>query len=125
MLGQSNLIAFAATQRPEESRRFYGTTLGLTLVSDEEHAIVFDAGGTMLRIQKAAEVIPPPYTILGWRVDEIEPAMKQLAARGVTFERYPFFEQDPLGVWSPDGATRICWFKDPDGNTLSLTQFAG
>jgi catechol 2,3-dioxygenase-like lactoylglutathione lyase family enzyme len=123
MLGQSEIIAFVATRKPEESKRFYGSVLGLKFISDEEHAMVFDANGTMVRIQKAPEVTPPRYTVLGWRVSDIRSIMKELAAKGVQFERYSFLPQDETGVWNPGGKTKICWFKDPDGNTLSLTEF--
>jgi len=98
--------------------------LGLTLVADEPWALVFDAHGAMLRIQKTPELVPAKHTVLGWRVPDIEETMIGLAAKGVRFERYSFLPQDELGVWTTPDGTRVAWFKDPDGNTLSLTQFA-
>jgi hypothetical protein len=90
---------------------------------DDAFAIVFDANGVMLRVQKVQEHTPPPYTVLGWDVADIHACVKELAGRGVSCERYEWLEQDESGVWaSPSGAS-IAWFKDPDGNTLSLTQF--
>jgi predicted enzyme related to lactoylglutathione lyase len=60
--------------------------------------------------------------VLGWVVDDIAARVRELSARGVEFQRYGAVQQDELGVWrSPSGA-RVAWFKDPDGNTLSLTQ---
>jgi hypothetical protein len=66
---------------------------------------------------------PAPYTILGWKVPDISAAVQQLTATGVAFERYPFLEQDADGIWSaPEGAAKVAWFKDPDGNVLSLSE---
>jgi catechol 2,3-dioxygenase-like lactoylglutathione lyase family enzyme len=123
MLSEAKVVAFVATQRPEESRAFYGEVLGLRLIADEGHAIVFDANGTMVRIQKAEDVNPHPYTSLGWEVDDIVAAVLDLRSRGVTFEVFGFLPQDDLGIWSAEGGTKVAWFKDPDGNLLSLSQF--
>ena len=124
MLGASRVIAFAATADPDRARAFYEDVLGLKLVADEPWALVFDANDTMLRIQKAQAVVAAPYTLLGWHVDDIDATIDGLAARGVTFARYEHIQQDERGVWTtPDGA-RIAWFQDPDGNTLSLTEWS-
>jgi catechol 2,3-dioxygenase-like lactoylglutathione lyase family enzyme len=122
MLGNARLIAFSATRQPDKARAFYEKTLGLRFVEDSPFALVFDANGTMLRVQKVPEFEPQPFSILGWTVPDACNAAKDLAARGVVFERYGFLAQDDLGVWtSPDGA-KVAWFKDPDGNTLSIAQ---
>jgi predicted enzyme related to lactoylglutathione lyase len=81
-----------------------------------------DANGTLLRIQKVGSLNPPTFTTLGWQVTDIAVAIDELTPLGVAFERYPGMAQDERGIWhSPSGA-RVAWFKDPDGNTLSLTQ---
>ena len=124
MLGNRDLIAFAATADAERAKAFYSSTLGLRLIEDMPFALVFDAAGTPLRVAKVAEVAPAPYTILGWSVPDMGEAVRGLAGMGVVFERYAGMPQDEHGVWiTPDGA-RVAWFKDPDGNVLSLTQFA-
>ena len=123
MLGESELICFSATKNPKSAKEYYERTLGLKLVEDSPYAIVFDAGGTMLRIQKVEEYRPANCTILGWKVSDIRMKMDQLAKRGVTFERYEGVPQDELGIWRIPGGAQIAWFKDPDGNTLSLTQW--
>ena len=120
MLGSSKVMAFVATADAARARAFYEGALGLTLVEDEPYALVFDANGTPLRIAKVDAVAAAPYTVLGWVVDDIEATMRGLAAKGVEFQRYPGMEQDELGLWSAGGA-RVAWFKDPDGNTLSVT----
>jgi catechol 2,3-dioxygenase-like lactoylglutathione lyase family enzyme len=122
MLGESELMAFCATADAERARAFYEGTLGLRLVADEPYALVFDAHGTMLRLQKVQAVTFAPGTALGWKVADIAEAVRELARRGVHFERYEGMEQDELGVWAVGGA-KVAWFKDPDGHTLSLTEF--
>ena len=121
-LGSSKLAAFAAVLDRESARTFYGDTLGLRLVSEDSFALVFDANGTMLRISPVAEMTPAKYTVLGWEVPDIVGAVRALGDRGVKFERYGFFEQDELGIWTAPGGARVAWFKDPSGNTLSVAQ---
>jgi len=123
MFDQAQVIAFAATSSPERSRTFYQQTLGLRLVSEDGFAIVFDANGTMLRVQKVQAHTPPPYTMLGWDVPDVHAAVEELSGRGVAFERFEGMGQDEAGVWTSPAGGRIAWFRDPDGNTLSLTQF--
>lgn len=121
-IARSPVIAFVATTDAARARAFYEGALGLAITEDSPFALVANAGGTMLRIQKVEKLTPQPFTMLGWHVSNIEKTMTELGMKGVTFERYEFLEQDAQGVWStPDGA-KIAWFKDPDGNTLSLTQ---
>jgi len=122
MLTRDKVMAFVATRDVVRARAFYQGTLGLRVVSDDDFALALDAGGTMLRVQKVAELSPHPFTALGWEVADIGATIDALGARGVEFARFPGLDQDPRGVWvSPSGA-RIAWFRDPDGNTLSLTQ---
>lgn len=121
-LGTQTLVAFAATRRPEKAKAFYGHVLGLTLVADDPFAIVFDAHGTMLRVAKVDRVVAAPYTVLGWQVQDIAGTVRELTAAGVEFERYDGMPQDDLGIWIAPSGARIAWFRDPDGNILSLTQ---
>lgn len=122
-LKAAGLIAFTATTVPEQATEFYRDVLGLDLKSVEDTAIVFELGEAILRVSIVPEFSPTPYTVLGWSVDDIESEMSALSGRGVTFERFLGFPQDERGVMQfPDG-TLVAWFKDPDGNVLSLTQF--
>lgn len=121
MLNTSPLMAFVATARPEAALAFYGTVLGLPLLEDTPFALVFDAHGTRLRVQKVQQVVVAPYTVLGWRVPDIRAAVQALAAKGVEFRRYPGIDQDELGIWMAPGDTQVAWFRDPDGHTLSLS----
>jgi catechol 2,3-dioxygenase-like lactoylglutathione lyase family enzyme len=122
MLQTSAILCFAATLQPERARKFYEETLGLRFVGDEPFALVFDANGTMFRVQKVQELAPANHTVLGWRVKDIHAEIKELAGRGVHFERFPGLTQDKLGVWTTPSGAKVAWFKDPDGNILSLTQ---
>lgn len=117
------LMAFVSTAKPEAARDFYADTLGLKLQSEEPIALVFDSGGVMLRISIVKELNPQPFTVLGWDVPDIRTRLHELVSKGVKFEHYGFPTQDAEGVWlTPDG-TQVAWFKDPDGNLLSLAQF--
>ena len=122
MLDSSRICAFIATSDSAKAKAFYGDVLRLKLVSDDQYALVFDTRGTMLRVQKVREPTVAPYTVLGWNVADIRAEMSELTGRGVHFEKYNF-PQDDAGVCTfPDG-TKVAWFKDPDGHTLSLAEF--
>lgn len=122
-LRDQRLIAFVATRDPDRAKKFYRDTLGLDLVSEElPFALVFDAHGTMLRVTIVSELKPAGYTVLGWQAPNIVAAARGLQENGVQFERYQGMEQDELGIWTAPGGAKVAWFKDPDGNTLSISQ---
>ena len=122
MLGTSALTAFLATANAKDCKAFYAKTLGLRFVEQDQFAIVFDAGGVPLRIQKVDSVKPHPFTSLGWQVKSIRRVVTALSKRGVAFERYAFMDQDDRGVWLAPSGTSVAWFKDPDGNLLSISE---
>jgi catechol 2,3-dioxygenase-like lactoylglutathione lyase family enzyme len=122
MLTSRPIVAFVATTDPAGAKRFYANTLGLRLVAEDGFALVFDAGGTMLRIATVPALKPAGYTVLGWLVPDIERAVRDLQSKQVAFNRYDGMGQDDLGIWTAPGGARIAWFADPDGNTLSLTE---
>ena len=120
----TRMIGFVLTGNPEKAKAFYGDVLGFRLMSDDNFALVFDANGTMVRVGKGQKVTPAPNTVLGWEVDDIHAAIRELTPRGVRFEQFnlPFMKQDELGVWMPPNGDQVAWFKDPDGNVLSISQ---
>ncbi|MGA7413928.1 MAG: VOC family protein [Bryobacteraceae bacterium] len=124
MLSTSKLTAFVGVRDPDRAKAFYRDTLGLTLVSEElPFALVFDAAGTMLRVTLVPHVVAAPYTVLGWRVADIAETVTSLQRSGVAFERFRGLnDQHELGIWTAPGGTQIAWFKDPDGNMLSIAQ---
>lgn len=125
MLGNTPIIAFVPTLDFDKARAFYVDVLGLRFVDNDGFAMVLDANGTMIRVAKVQpDFKPAMFTILGWKVTEIEKVVAEMAAKGVVFERYGFFEQDPLGIWAAPRGNKVAWFKDPDGNTLSVSQHA-
>ena len=124
MLQAGDVIAFAASADLSRARAFYEQVLGLRMTEQNDFACVFDANGTMLRVTAVAEVARPGYTVLGWRVADIVATARGLARRGVVFLRYDGMNQDDDDVWTTPGGDKVAWFADPDGNVLSLTQFA-
>ena len=121
-LGSKKILAFLATTDPGRAKPFFRDTLGLRLLSEDPFALVFDAGGTRLRVATVRELASAPYTVLGWEVANIEAVTKDLRSAGVKFEHYSGMQQDELGIWKSPSGARVAWFKDPDGNTLSLGQ---
>jgi catechol 2,3-dioxygenase-like lactoylglutathione lyase family enzyme len=123
MLDTYDVIAFVATKQPKRALIFYHEVLGLRLLEDTPFALVFAVGATTLRVSKVKEMTPAPYTVLGWKVTDIRSTVTGLTNRGITFERYDGMPQDELGIWTTPDGHLVSWFRDPDGNTLSLTQF--
>ena len=123
MLGDCDIVAFLATSDTTRARSFFVETLGLSFVSEDPYAIVFDANGVTLRVQKAKKVEPRPGTVLGWHVPDIEAAVREMGDAGIDFERYEGFGQDDLGIMTFPGGPRVAWFKDPDGNLLSIDHY--
>jgi catechol 2,3-dioxygenase-like lactoylglutathione lyase family enzyme len=123
MLGSINIVAFVPTTDSEKARAFYEGVLGLRFVKDDGFAFVLDANGIMVRVAKVPPPFTPaPFTILGWQVTDIEKVAAGLQGKGIHFERFGFFEQDELGIWTAPTGDKVAWFKDPDGNVLSVSQ---
>jgi len=118
-------MAFVPTRNAQRARDFYEGILGLRFVSDDQFALVMDSHGVAIRIARVPEYTPYPFTVLGWEVADIAEAVAALQGKGVRFERFPFMAPSGPAIWSaPGGAAQVAWFKDPDGNTLSLSQHA-
>lgn len=122
MLSSDKIIAFVTITDPQKARAFYEGVLGLKFVKDDGFALVFDANGIMVRAVKMKEVTPLPFTVLGWQVSGIEDAVRDLTNKGVHFEIFGFFKQDQLGIWTAPTGDKVAWFKDPDGNVLSVSE---
>ena len=123
MLSNASIQAFLPTTDFDRARAFFEGKLGLQYIKNDGHALVMDSNGTMIRVSKVQpDFKPQQFTILGWEVADIESAVADLEGRGVAFERYGFFVQDDHGIWTAPTGDRVAWFKDPDGNTLSVSQ---
>jgi catechol 2,3-dioxygenase-like lactoylglutathione lyase family enzyme len=124
-LAHARAISFILTPDHERASPWYRDVLGLSLVSADHFAAVFDLGGTTLRLTTVKGWTAGAHTVLGWAVPDIRAAMAHLKTKGVEFLVYDGFSQDADGVWTaPGGAVKVCWFNDPDGNNLSLTQIS-
>ena len=124
-LGKYNIIGFLTIVDVPRAKEFYRDKLGLRLLSEEPpFALVFDANGIMLRLGMGKERPPVPGTVLGWQVPDIVAAVRDLQEVGIHFERYNnvYMKQDELGVWTTPTGSKVAWFKDPDGNTLSISE---
>ena len=122
MLGSKKIMAFVPTRNSKKARSFYEGVLGLRFVSEDPFALVLEANGITVRVAKVPEYKPQQFTILGWQVSDIEEAVSGLQKKGVQFEKYGMDGQDDRGIWTAPGGAKVAWFKDPDGNILSVSQ---
>lgn len=124
MLGSASAIAFLPSTDLDQSRAFLADVLGLTVDEITPFACVLRAGTTVLRVTRVESLRPQPFTVFGWQVPDIRSEVVRLAAAGVAFLRYDGMDQDANGVWAAPSGDLVAWFQDPDGNTLSLSQFS-
>jgi len=122
MLGSNDIVAFVPIRDAGKARAFYEGVLGLRFVEDDGFALVLEANGIMIRAAKMKEFTPAQFTVLGWQVSDIENIVRALGKQGVHFEIFGFFKQDELGIWTAPTGAKVAWFKDPDGNILSVSQ---
>lgn len=122
-LTKASAVAMVHTANRSVALPFYRDVLGLRLMSQDDHAAVFDLNGATLRLSDVDGWTPHPHTILGFQVDDIRASVLELRDKGLQCLVYEGFGQDDLGIWtSPDGTARVAWFNDPDGNNLSISQ---
>lgn len=122
-LGKYNIIGFATIVDVARAKEFYRDKLGLRLLSEEPpFALVFDANGIMLRLGMGKELPPARGTVLGWQVPDVAATVRDLEPAGIRFERYEQLNQDELGIWTTPTGAKVAWFKDPDGNILSISE---
>jgi catechol 2,3-dioxygenase-like lactoylglutathione lyase family enzyme len=125
VLASAPPIAFVPSTDLDRSRRFYVDKLELALTETTPFALVLQTGNaTMLRVARVDQLQVQPFTVFGWAVSDIAATVSGLANHGIACVRYEGMEQDDAGVWTTPAGDKIAWFRDPDGNTLSLTQFA-
>jgi catechol 2,3-dioxygenase-like lactoylglutathione lyase family enzyme len=124
MLADADLVAFVATRDLERAEGFYAGVLGLPVLERSPIAVVVAAGGIPVRVTLVEDLTAAAFTVLGWSVPDVHAAVRDLTARGVTVERFDGMGQADDGVWAAPSGDQVAWFKDPDGNTLSLTEAA-
>jgi len=122
MFADTKAFSGFAVDDLEKAREFYAETLGLkvTVLDEEQGLMVLHlAGDRDTFVYAKPDHTPATYTILNFEVGDIDAAVDELGARGVTFERYEGFEQDEKGIARGQGPD-IAWFKDPAGNVLAV-----
>lgn len=122
MLASAKMVGFVPTTDYNKARAFYEGKLGFEFVSLDQFALVVRVGGHKIRIAKVPNFTPLQGTILGWEVQNIEEVVRWLNQRSVTIEKYPFVQDRELGIWTTPNGDKVAWFKDPDGNILSVGQ---
>jgi catechol 2,3-dioxygenase-like lactoylglutathione lyase family enzyme len=122
MLASGKMVGFVPTTDYDRTRAFYERKLGFDFVSLDQFALVMSAGGQKIRIAKVPNFTPLQGTVLGWEVKDIQAVATWLQNRGVTLEKYPFAQDRELGIWTAPSGDKVAWFKDPDGNILSIAQ---
>ncbi len=122
MLASAKLVGFISTTDYGRARGFYEGKLGCEILSADPFAMVASLGGHQIRIVKMPDFKPVRNTVLGWDVTEIEAVVSWLKQQGVELEKYPFIENQESGIWAAPGGAKVAWFKDPDGNVLSVSQ---
>jgi catechol 2,3-dioxygenase-like lactoylglutathione lyase family enzyme len=120
----TRVVTFLLTANPEAALKFYRDTLGLTFLRDDAFALVFDMDGVMLRVGRSPQFTPAQHTVLGWEVDDILSSVEALKQKGISFERYLDMGQDEHGICTFPTGDKVAWFKDPDGNVLSISKHA-
>ena len=123
VLTSSPVMAFIPVGDLATAQSFYAETLGLRVEDENPFAVILNSGGTMLRLTRVEDHHPQPFTIAGWEVPNIGATVDALVSRGVSFTRFDGMDQDERGIWTTPGGDHVAWFKDPDGNTLSITTF--
>ena len=122
MLASAKLMGVLFTKDYDRARSFFENQLGFQFVSLDQFALVMKAGETSIRIVKMPSFVPAQATVLGWQVENIEAVVDWLTKRGVAFEKYPFVQDRERGIWTAPGGDKVAWFKDADGNILSVSQ---
>lgn len=122
MLKEPGITAFLPITRVKQAKDFYMNILGLNIISEDSYALQFEGNGTFLRLTIVPKLTPQPFTVLGFQIKEIESQVNFLTSKGIKFERYESLDQTDMGIWTSPSQAKIAWFKDPDGNLISLTE---
>jgi catechol 2,3-dioxygenase-like lactoylglutathione lyase family enzyme len=124
MLASSTLQAIIWTSRIDEAEKFYSRILGLPLQGKSHGALLYDVGGSDLRVSPVPATRPSAHTVLGFAVPNLRAIVELLRQRGVSLERFAGFAHDSTGILSTPEGAKVAWFRDPDGNLLSVVQYA-
>ena len=121
MLRDANAAATLAVKDLRAAARFYEDTLGLSRADSEgNEAVMFESGDTRINVYRSRFAGTNQATALTWTVDDVEDTVRTLRAKGVKFEHYDLPETTRAGDVHISGNVKVAWFKDPDGNILSI-----
>ena len=123
MLSQSKLQSIIWTSRIDQAEMFYREVLGLSLQSKSDGALVFDVGGGDLRVSPVPSTVPSEHTVLGFSVSDVDSVVELLSEREVVFERFDGFPHNENGTLTTPDGSKVAWFRDPDGNLLSVVEY--
>jgi catechol 2,3-dioxygenase-like lactoylglutathione lyase family enzyme len=124
MLGTARLQTLVWTADTTRAKVFYTDILGLNFKRESFGALVYEVGGGELRVSPVPSTAPSAHTVLGFAVENIGNVVDELEKHAVKAERFPNFKHDARGVWTAPDGSKIIWFRDPDGNLLSVVQYA-
>ncbi|MBF6590629.1 MAG: VOC family protein [Ktedonobacterales bacterium] len=125
MLGSGKISAVLCSTDLARSQEFYEQKVGLRLSPETiKNHLLFECGdGTSLLVYGRPAPNKADHTQVRFWTSDIEAAVRELAARGVTFEEYDFATLKTVNhVATTPGVGKSAWYKDPDGNTLALFQ---
>jgi catechol 2,3-dioxygenase-like lactoylglutathione lyase family enzyme len=121
VLGNTDVIATCAVRDIERAKKFYGSTLGLTLLPTQEAGVLsYKSGRSSLLVYQSQYAGTNKATAATWAVTDLEATVQALKANGVRFEHYDLPGTARTGDIHGSGKTKAAWFKDPDGNILAV-----
>jgi catechol 2,3-dioxygenase-like lactoylglutathione lyase family enzyme len=121
MLRDTDAVATLAVKDLDAAGRFYQDTLGLSRAGDpDEESLVFASGDTTINVYRSTFAGTNRATALTWAVDDVEDVVRTLRSKGVKFEHYDLPDTRREGDVHVSGDLKVAWFKDPDGNILSV-----
>jgi catechol 2,3-dioxygenase-like lactoylglutathione lyase family enzyme len=123
MFSHSKLQSIICTSRIDQAEIFYRAVLELSLQSRSDGALVFNVGGGDLRVSPVPSTMASEHTVLGFSVSDVDSAVEFLRKREVEIERFEGFTHNENGTLTTPGGSRVAWFRDPDGNLLSVVEY--
>jgi len=126
MLTDKTVKAFVVTNNAGAAKKFYNQVLGFNFLTEDDYGLEFQMSNSVLRVSITTNenALPQKHTVLGWCVPNIYESVEFLKSKGVKFEKFDFLQQDVKDVWKAADGTMVAWFKDPNGNLLSIDQKA-
>jgi catechol 2,3-dioxygenase-like lactoylglutathione lyase family enzyme len=124
MLANSRLQAIIWTADIGKAEHFYSNVLGLTFVKKSHGALVYCVNGVDLRVSPVPRTTAAEHTVLGFSVEDIRAVVSELNSQGIELEKFTNFPHDENGILKIPGGDLVAWFRDPDGNLLSVVEYA-